>query len=205
MALRAQQSVKSILVLDAQATALRRRSTCTWRCRCSSARPLPPCRSGAEAGASVLSMGRRAALALALCGCSCFLARPAEAIQCFSSLCDDGSSLPCFAPVVAVHAPVDCANAPSVSEYGDGVTARGNPYDACQKIRMVGPSYMGWPPEGDISYRCASTLDDEQDDYHCGECNADGTGCANEYLGIGFDTAMGGKRWLNLRLRCAHL
>jgi hypothetical protein len=114
------------------------------------------------------------------------------AVQCFNSVCDDGSALPCFAPQVAVHETIDCANAPAVSTYGEGRTARGNPYDACQKVRMQGPAYMGWGPEGDISYRCASTLESEQDDYHCGECNADGLGCANEYLGVGFDTAQGG-------------
>ncbi len=31
-------------------------------------------------------------------------------------------------------------------------------------------------------------LEEEQDDYHCGQCTEGNTGCSNEYAGEGFQT-----------------
>lgn len=138
-------------------------------------------------------MRPRAALALA--ACSRMTVWPVtEALQCFTSMCDDGAMPPCAAAAELVHSSFDCATSASVSQYGIGLTRRGNPYDACQKIRMTAPSYMGigYPPEGEISYKCASTLEEEREDFYCGMCGPGGTGCSNDYIGPGFDVAVGG-------------
>lgn len=115
----------------------------------------------------------------------------ASALRCFYSECSDGNPLPCFGTEV-VHSSIDCAAAPAVSTYGVGRTARGNPYDGCQRIRKQASEALsrslGWPEEGEVTFRCASMLESEQDDYHCGECNEDGSGCSNEYVGEGFNT-----------------
>ena len=89
------------------------------------------------------------------------------------------------------HESIDCSEVPAVSRWGPGYTARGNPYNGCQKQRKkhdTNPSFLGWPPEGEITFRCASTLEADQRDYNCGQCTTGDSGCANDYAGEGFDT-----------------
>ena len=111
------------------------------------------------------------------------------------------------------HESIDCSQLPAISRFGPGHTARGNPYNGCQKQRKkhdTNPSFLGWPPEGEITFRCASTLEADQRDYHCGQCSTDGGGCANDYAGVGFDTpntpSFGALPWTSPALRtCRHL
>ena len=116
-------------------------------------------------------------------------ARPVAAISCYVSRCEDNSPMPCW-NVETVHEQLECDNAPAVSsQYGAGLTALGNPYDACQKKRLMFP---GAPDGGEVQYLCASTLQSEQQDYKCGLCDESGSsGCSNDWLGVGYDVQSG--------------
>jgi hypothetical protein len=109
-------------------------------------------------------------------------------VSCYRTFCSDGGTMPCSNQEAITHELTDCL---LVDDYnrGDGMTAQGQPYDVCQRVKMEGPSYLGFPEGGDVSYRCASSLESERVDYHCGECSSGH--CADDWGGNGLTVVTG--------------